>query len=84
MRNVSKIAAHLLSLLILAFLMGAIISFIVSHFKEEKPVSITLDISSLLVDYDTENAEKKWQAEFGRMSDEERLFGAVGEPEIIY
>lgn len=47
------------------------------------PVSINLNIDEVISNYDAEKAEREWQEQFGGMSDEERLFGAVGEPEII-
>lgn len=47
------------------------------------PVTISLNIDELVANYDADKAEREWQEQFGGMSDEERMFGIVGEPEII-
>lgn len=84
-RNVMKHIANVVSFAIIAVILGAVLNFVASCVqKTPEPVSVTLDISSLLIDYDADAAEAEWQLEFGGMSDEERLFGAVGEPEIIH
>ena len=81
-----KVIFDVVGLLILALIIGAIVNYITQFSKnaEPMPVAISLEITEQLERYDADEAEKRWLEQFGGMSDEERLFGAVGEPEIIW
>ena len=81
-----KVIFDVVGLLILALTIGAIVNYIAQFLNnaEPVPIAISLDITAQLESYDADGAEKRWQEQFGGMSDEERLFGAVGEPEIIW
>lgn len=81
-----RVIFDVVGLLILALMIGAIVNYIAQFSKnvEPVPISISLEITEQLERYDADEAEKRWQEQFGGMSDDERLFGAVGEPEIIW
>lgn len=81
-----KVIFDVVGLLILALMIGAIVNYITQFLNnaEPIPVAISLEITEQLEHYDVDEAEKRWQEQFGGMSDDERLFGAVGEPEIIW